>query len=255
MGDSFISKVAPKIVSWETGTDAEILAMVESDRAGLIDLRDYWSVGDTRTVSLSEMDESSWTGDAHSAQDVEFVLMDNVCTGFTWAETPISGITVPRFIVGMKNCLNEDGCINTTASNVGGWRDSARRIWCNSDFYSAIPSSLRNIFKIFSWSLGIGGGEPSGLYTMTDIIALPPDKCVQGSGYDSQEDEALLYSQWEWYQTASNRLKAQGIYSPTVWWHSSPRGGWESYYCCTYADDSSYYPANYQYGLSPFGCI
>jgi len=45
-----------KIVSFASGTDQELADMLAAHYAGDIDIHDYWSVGDTRTVSLSAMD-------------------------------------------------------------------------------------------------------------------------------------------------------------------------------------------------------
>ena len=39
-----------EIVDWATGTDAQIVAMVNAADNGAIDLTDYWSVGDRKSV-------------------------------------------------------------------------------------------------------------------------------------------------------------------------------------------------------------
>ena len=63
-----------KIVTWAGGTDEEIVKMVAAADAGLINLSDYWVVGDTRTVQLSAM-SATGVGESHEAQEVDLVLM------------------------------------------------------------------------------------------------------------------------------------------------------------------------------------
>lgn len=58
------------------------------------------------------------------------------------------------FVVGQKNGLangtnGEYGYMNSSNTNAGGWDGCARRTWCNSVYYNAIPSTLRGIFKKF----------------------------------------------------------------------------------------------------------
>ena len=63
------------IVTWADGTDAEIVAMVNAADDGMINLADYWSVGDERQVTLSAM-EATGVGESHVEQTVTFVLMN-----------------------------------------------------------------------------------------------------------------------------------------------------------------------------------
>ena len=247
---SYTIKVSVKTVAWATGTDTEIANMVAAADAGVITLSDYWEVGQTRSVSLSAM-SATGVGESHAAQTVELVLMDTTCTGFTITGTSKK----PSFIVGMKNCLNETGYMNSSYDNTNGWSGCARRTWCNSVFYNAIPSTLRPIFKQFTWKQGSGGGASSGLLSTNDYFALPPEKAIFGSRSYSFSDEADLYSNWEWYQTSTNRKKTVNN-SASIWWECSPFSGGSGRFCGVNSDGAaSYYSAGYTDGLAPFGCI
>ena len=230
--------------------------MVQAADAGQINLTDYWTVGDERTVQLSAM-AATGVGESHAAQAVTLVLMDSTCTGFTLASATSGGKTKPSFIVGLKNCLAEAGYMNSTSINTNGWSGCARRTWCNDVFRAAIPSTLRGIFKQFKWKQGKGGGASSGLLETTDYFGLAPEKAVFGSATFSYSDEAALYAQWEWYQTASNRIKKlSDTGSAGFWWECSPYSGTSFDFCCVASDgsaDCSY--AYTTYGLAPFGCI
>lgn len=243
-------------VSWHNGTDAQITAMIQAADAGQINLTDYWTVGDERTVQLSAM-AATGVGESHAAQAVTLVLMDSTCTGFTLASATSGGKTKPSFIVGLKNCLAEAGYMNSTNINTNGWSGCARRTWCNDVFRAAIPSTLRGIFKQFKWKQGKGSGASSGLLETTDYFGLAPEKAVFGSVSYAQSDEVALYAQWKWYQTASNRIKKRGdTGSASNWWECSPLSGGSNFFCYVGSGGSaSGHYASYPYGLAPFGCI
>ena len=121
--------------------------MVAAADAGKINLSDYWSVGDTRTVQLSAM-SATGVDESHNAQTVELVLMH--AGGYDLNSAVASGRSKCSFIVGMKNCLATDGYMNSSETNSGSWDGSARRTWCNNVFKAAMPSTLLPIFKQFN---------------------------------------------------------------------------------------------------------
>lgn len=143
MGITIAHTIAPEIVSWSTGTDAQIVALIAAADLGDIDLYEDagWRVGDERTISLAAMEAMSPLDDTHVAQDITWVLMHK---GFYKRSSDNSTV---NFVVGMKTGLSENGRMNTTNTNSGSWKQCSRRAWCNSVFKNAIPSSIRDIFK------------------------------------------------------------------------------------------------------------
>ena len=248
--------VSVKIVTWATGTDAEIADMVAAADAGQISLKDYWAAGQERIVNLSAM-AATGVGETHAAQSATLVLMDSTCTGFTLAATTSGGKTKPDFIVGLKNSLSERGNMNSDNTNANGWSGSIRRTWCNDVFRQAIPASIRGIFKQFKWKQGKGDGSSSGILETTDYFGLAPEKAVFGSATYSQSDEAALYAQWDWYQTSANRIKKLGnTGSADIWWECSPRSGCSASFCRVGSGGgASGSGASNTIGLAPFGCI
>lgn len=246
-----------KFVTWSTGTDAEIAAMVQMADAGLIDLKDYWAVGQERKVTLSAM-EATGVGESHVAQEVTLVLMDSTCTGFTLATTTSGGKAKPDFIVGLKNSLLEKGYMNSSNTNVNGWSGCARRTWCNNVFRLAIPASIRGIFKQFKWKQGKGGGSSSGILETTDYFGLAPEKAIfRSTALYAQTDEAALYARWDWYKTSANQIKKLGdTGSAYYWWECSPYSGDSNHFCGVHDNgNAGYSNASYALGLAPFGCI
>ena len=161
-----------KIVTWAEGTDAEIVNMIKAADSGLINLQDYWAIGQERRITLSAMSKGA-VGESHIKQTVIFVLMNA-------GGKILSNGKECSFIVGMKNCLSkngeeEPGYMNSWSSNTGGWKECARRTWCNSTFRNAIPSTIRPIFKQFKNMSGLGGGSDSGVEETLDYFALPAE--------------------------------------------------------------------------------
>lgn len=237
-------------VPWSTGTDEQILAMIQAADRGEIDLRDFWTVGEERKVNLAAM-SATGVGESHAAQEVTFVLMDATLTGLT----PADSSKPLHFAVGLKDSLNEAGYMNSSNTNTGGWRDSKRRTWCNDVFANALPATFKQCFRQFKWQTGKGGGASSGLYETTDLFALPAEKMIFGSRSYSFSDEAALYNLWKWYETSANRIKKRDD-SASLWWEASPYSGGSSHFCGVYSDGNAYGNfASYPRGLAPFGCI
>ena len=243
-------------VPFSTGTDEQILAMIQAADRGELDLSEVWKVGDERKVKLSKM-KGEGIEESHDAQQVTFVLMDSTLKGLK----PVDESMPLHFAVGLKDCLKEPGHMNFNWTNAGGWKYSNRRLWCNEQFANALPEIFRLCFRPFIWKTGRGAGEVKGFHETLDLFALPAEAMVFGkeAGYAedgfAQDDEAALYNQWDWYKEPANRIKKiRG--SANYWWEASPNSGNSYYFCCVnsngYAD---YYGAYSTLGLAPFGCI
>ena len=235
-----------EIVPWSTGTDEQIAAMVAAADAGQINLSDYWHAGDTRTVRLSAMQRGP-VGETHAAQDVQFVLSD--AGHFTLANGKKC-----NFVVHQKDCLSEYGYMNSSNTNNGGWNSCARRAWCYETYRNAIPSTLRGIFKQFKTRAANGPG--SSAVESIDWFALPSEKEVFGSITYSNSSAESQNTQFQYYKTASNRIKKLGINgSVTPWWERSPYNGDSYFFCLVYGGTANSNRASRTNGLAPFGCI
>lgn len=258
-------KTMSQYASWSSGTDEQILAMIQADHRGEINLRNYWNVGDMRTVQLNAIPATGAdysVGESQPEQTIELVLMDTTCKGITWATTPQSGNTVPRFIVGQKDCLYNKGYMYATApaSNiVSRWMFCDRRDWCNYGYREAFSNTVKSWFEQFKWthaSQSPSSGAAS-IDTTSDYFGLPTEMNVFGrETYSNEQDK---YSRWSWYATSANRVKKwRGENSS--WWGSS------AYYTTVAADrkemvynDVSNVQATEvvttNLGIAPFGCI
>lgn len=245
-----------KIVAWATGTDAEIAEMVAAADAGLINLADYWTIGQERKVNLSEM-AATGVGESHAKQTVTMVLMHE--GGYKLA----NGKTC-SFVVGQKNGLTETGYMNSDNDNSGSWNGCARRNWCNSVYYNSFPAALKSIFKKFK-TITAEVYNGTSLQTSEDMFALPAEREIFGEGYGyagngySNNTEAACKDlvQFEYYKTTTNRIKKAGdAGSADYWWERSPDASHETSFCIVSSDGSvNSYGAPTAKLLAPFGCI
>lgn len=234
-----------KIVPWSTGTDKQIAAMVAAADAGEINLSDYWSAGDTRTVQLSAMAPDG-VGESHAAQSVEFVLTDP-------GHYTLANGKPCNFVVLQKDCLKETGYMNSSNTNSGGWNGCARRTWCNSVYRNAIPSTLQGIFKQFTTCAANGTGSSS--VASSDYFALFSEKETFGLTQYSNPAAEAQNSQLDYYKNSSNRIKLING-SPKWWWGRSPNGTNSKQFCRVTASGTSIgINAGSSGGLAPFGCI
>ena len=241
------------LVTWADGTDEEIVKMVQLADEGKINLSDYWAVGDTRTVQLSAM-SATGVGESHAAQQVDLVLMH--AGGYELNEAVASGRTTCSFIVGQKDSLATAGYMNSSGNSSGSWYSSARRNWCNSVYKNALPSTLLPIFKQFKTvTAQIYNGSTN--QTSVDYFSLPAEREIFGLRTFSNETEFNALFQFDYYKTASNRVKKLGKTGTSAKWLERSLYYLSVLLFCSvesdgtagsiFADDSC--------GLAPFGCI
>ena len=269
--DGKLKKYKPpyEIVSQATGTDEQIVAMVQAADDGLIDLTEYQAVGDERDVELSAITSyPSGLSDTHAAQTITMVLVasdtkasdnTNPCYKYQYV-TATSGRTYPSFIIHMKNLLANYGMMNSSNTNSGSWKSCPRRTWCNSYFKPAFESGLLPAIKavkvrtidVYNGSSmqETGTGTDAG-----DYFFLPTEKEIQGSRSYSNTTEASEFPQWQHYSTASNKIK-QRSGSNYHWWLRSPFPSRSHDFCYVYSDGSANYNlAGNNTGLAVAGCV
>ena len=146
--------------------------------------------------------------------------------------------------------------MNSSNTNSGSWNGSARRTWCNNVFRNAIPSTLGAIFKQFK-TVTAQTYNGSTNQTSVDYFALPAEREIfDARNYCNQTEYNALF-QFDYYKTASNRVKKLGkTGTADVWWERSPNYYYSTNFCCVYGGGTAdVYSASYSFGLAPFGCI
>lgn len=249
-----------EVVPWSTGTDAEIVSLIQSADDRDIDLSEYWNIGDERTISLSAIATSgsntygSWSvGESQPAHDQVFTLMDFGHYSLTTATS--GGKTINNCVVGMKNAIKNAGYMNSNNTNIGSWNGSNRRAWCNAGLRASIPSTLLPAFKQFN-VITAETYNGSTNQTSADYFALFAEKEVFGSQSYSNITEANALTQIQYYITAANRIKARPGYAAGAWNLRSPDSTNSQYFGVVTSQGTAYsYKASQTYIQSPFGCI
>lgn len=256
-----------KIVTFADGTDEEIAKMIQAHYNNKINIADYWAVGDMRTVSLSAM-AATGVGESHRAQDVQFVIGDFEHDDLA---TPINGHSKAAVTLLQKDCLMdatsasnsnngsgdaERGYMNSTNTNVGGWKGCARRTWCNNIYFKAFPTTWQSMVKMVNKKVSVGNNS-STIETVQDKIFLAAEIEIFGSTTYSFAGEG---AQYQYYKNATaNRYKMPKWSSSSVshiYWERSPYSGNTTHFCNVY--DNGY--ANITFastacGVAPCLCI
>lgn len=120
-----LSVTVIQVGDFATSTWAEIKAAVQSGINGL-DLSEYWSVGDTKSVTLTTNE-----------------VIELQIAGFNH-DTYSDGVTAPVTLV-MKDCLNTTAPMNSSNTNNGGYPASAMKTWVEANIYDKLPSDLKAV--------------------------------------------------------------------------------------------------------------
>ena len=246
-----------KITTFADATDEDIVAMLKAHYNGEINIADYWSVGDMRTIHLDAM-AATGVGESHVAQDQQFVIIGIEHDDL---ETPINNhtkaaITIQPLCVLSNGTSAESGYMNSSNTNSGGWEGCARRTWCNSVFVNALPLAIKNLIKTVS-KLNYKVSNNT-LATTSDKVFLLSETEIFGtiSGHSAGSAEG---TQYEYYKTYSNRLKCVGNAttesSVTTWWERSQMSN-NTHFCRVDSGGvANFFSANNTIGICPALCL
>ncbi len=109
------------ILSWQ-----QIGDLVLKAEQGTVNLSDYFSIGDTKPVTLT-------TGETIELQ----------IAGFNH-DTFSDGVTAPVTFV-MKDCLNTKAQMNSSNTNTGGYPASAMKTWVETNIYDKLPADFKGL--------------------------------------------------------------------------------------------------------------
>ena len=253
-----------KIVTWADGTYEEISAMLDAHYAGTINVSDYWSVGDVRSVSLSAM-SATGVGEAQSAQNAEVVII-----GFEHDDlvTSVNGNSKSAVSLQLKNSLATVGYMYSAynSPSYSLWDGSPRQIWCNSVFKNALPAELVSLIKTVTkktWRYAHSSysGYRTQQTTNDDCFLISEFEVFGTQGLSTTDYGAVGEdgTQYEYYKTSSNRIKYLGVSGTSVnaWWLRSSyvNGLGDSYFRNVGTSGSGGNSAYNTNGVAPGFCI
>lgn len=190
-----LSVTVISVGNFATSTWAEIKAAVQAGIGGL-DLSEYWSVGDTKSVTLT-------TGEVIELQ----------IAGFNH-DTYSDGVTAPVTLV-MKNSLNTVYLINDSNTNSGGYPASAMKTYVETNIYNKLPSDLKTIVAPVKKKCYTSYMDASSLSEADyNVWLLAEAEAFDSSASTLGDGEGTKYSI---FTTDVSRIKKVNN-SPHYWW-------------------------------------
>ena len=152
----------PESISFSSDSWATIAANVKSGNTS------NYNVGDTKEIDLGDL----------GTHPVRIANM-SACTNGETSETAC-GFVVEFADIIIRNAFN------STATNVGGWKDSEMRTYVNETIYNALPSDLQDVIvttKVIS-SHGSTSGE-TNFETQDKLYLLNAEEVWGSNSYDT----------------------------------------------------------------------
>ena len=162
-----------------------------------------YNVGDTKEVDLGFFGK-------------HMVRISNMseCTNGETSETACG------FVVEFANIITKQK-LNSTTTNVGGWKDSELRTYINRTIYNFLPSELQNVIVSTKVISGHGNKDSTNFETQDKLYLLNAQEVWNGNSYDASVGTS---KQLDYYKnqgvTASSYAGAKKQYngSNSYWW-------------------------------------
>lgn len=259
-------------VSFADGTIEQLKEMLDAHYAGKINIHDYWNVGDSRDIRLSSM-SAQYVAESYNYEDypgeynrgMNTIVLTNAGGKYLTDRT-----TECAFQFDIKYVLNNgyttsqsanwkttaaspnNGYINNSTSTVGGWKECARRKWCNDTLLGGL-GTFSTLLKKHINSTGVGNGIDAVEET-EDWLALRSMVEIMGTNTFSASGEG---SQVEYYRDSANRKGYAWNYNAEYWLRSpTVYNGRNNLWCViTTSPSANAKTPNTNDGIKFFGCI
>lgn len=238
-GSTLLSNISLKtqtIATWEKGTDAEIADMLTAHYKGQIKVSDYWSVGDTRKVNLSN---GEW---------VELVIIGFDADTLT---NSINGKTRAAVTWQQKNCLATKQAMSSSSSEYR-WTHANLRTWLQNTYYGYLPTKFKSLIKTVNkksshtLSTPNPGATPE-VHDSQDTIFIPS----YGELFSSNVATLDRTTVYEFYKVASNTSKNIDYWTRTGYVYATT----SNIYYGFYGSDKMEHSTTYTSGVAPAGCL
>lgn len=219
--------IAPTVTDFATITDEQLAEILDLHYKGVLDVADYWHVGDTRVMHLNAITATTG-GEAHVEQNMTMVIVainhDNLKEQIGVREK--AAITLQcRELLGNKgtaeNGQNYDG--------TGQWSANPRRTWLNNTFAGALPSGIQSLLKtVIKKNLANHTNNTAGNDTEDKVFFPSYPEMFGSASYNYYKGSpALEGQQYPYYNSNAKRIKYNnnnGTSSGTanLYWLRSP---------------------------------
>ena len=217
------------LLSWQ-----QIGDLVLKAEQGTVNLSDYFSIGDTKPVTLT-------TGETIELQ----------IAGFNH-DTFSDGVTAPVTFV-MKDCLNTKAQMNSSNTNAGGYPASAMKTWVENNIYDKLPADFKTLvapvkkkwYTTYNQASSLTEGNYN-VWLLSEMEVFGANTYTIGTGEGSKYD---IFT-----DNASRIKKVNG--TANYWWLGSCyRNGSYGFVVVISGGSVDYSSANYSYGVAAGLCI
>ncbi len=216
-------------LSWQ-----QIGDLVLKAEQGTVNLSDYFSVGDTKPVTLT-------TGETIELQ----------IAGFNH-DTFSDGVTAPVTFV-MKDCLNTKAQMNSTAINAGGYPASAMKTYVETNIYDKLPSDLKTLVAPVKKKWYTTYNDANSLTESNYNVWLLSEMEVSGTNtYTIGNGEGTKY---DVFTDNASRIKRVNGTADWWWLGSCGRGGSDYFVCVRFDGVVSFGSASSLQGVCAGLCI
>ena len=267
--------VSPAFYNWFTANATKIpkLSTVLNDNswadiAAAADLgigQNYWSVGDTKEVTLNGSvgygssartfsNQEYWVYiigfDHNSAKEGKGIAFQ----GFKTAQT--GGIDIA--VTDTNYSYSGSGMImNVTKTNAGGWNGSWAHTTCMGQWKNCFPSDLQAVIRtttLYTDNTGNRSTSASAVTSNSNEVYYLAEYEVFGSNYYANTNEPAQQAQYDYYKIGNSKVKyrSDNTSSTARWWFRSPDRGNSSNFCGGHTDGTAGgSTANYSFGSAP----
>ena len=199
------------------------------------------SVGDQVAISLNGTDY---------AFDVIGFNHDHLSSPSAYSK--ITATTRAGITFQMHDCFATTYVMNSSNTNIGGWKSSLMRTSTMPLMKGYMPSAWQSVIKAVDKASGTGGGSSSGTETVSDSCFLLAEIEIFGSTTHSVSGEGTQYA---YYKAGNSKVKNRSG-SAGYWWERSPGSGGSDYFCCVDSDgDANGNGAGDSFGVAFGFCI
>lgn len=237
---SLIAQSGVSYTNGLNGLEADVISLFSAAISNNSDITNETSViyldnGDIhRKVSIGDQVTLSLNG-TNYAFDVIGFNHDTLTTSTAYGATTKTGKAGITFQMhGLFETLYE---MNSSHTNVGGWKSSAMRTSTMATMKGYLPAAWKTAIKPVNKVSGIGGGSSSGTETVSDSCFLLAEIEIFGSTTYSVSGEGTQYA---YYKAGNSKVKNNGG-SAGYWWQRSPVSGVNNTFCRVYRDGKAAY--------------
>lgn len=218
------------IVSFADGTWSQISKMLDMHYNGIIDIADYWNIGDEKEIIIDDIEATTINNTFlpfQLTQKQKIVIIG--LKHDTLSTTMANGLNKAAVTLQLKDCLNILMPMMTTTASIGAacaFSQKALPSWLNDYFVPALPTSLQNIIKTtkhalvqynpYGWSSNNMGYVEIYRWNAF-LLASGEVSDVYDSYYNASESGNV--NRYPYYDTEFSRLKYTNSDSSAVdWW-------------------------------------